>query len=130
MDGLVDPELLELCRLAIAGVHGSRSELAVRHDVGLAPEKADALADWRSSDLFSERERSCLALAEQFTIDPHGVSDEDFAGVADDLSPAAVVALVYSLAVFDGLARLRAILEVEPEGAIVVPPPDPARALV
>jgi alkylhydroperoxidase family enzyme len=134
-DGLVEPDLLELCRLAIARVHGCESDLALRYqaacDAGLSEEKVAALPYWRTSEHFSERERHCLALAEQFTLDPHGVDDESFGRVASDLGPQGTVALVYSLAVFDGLARLRAILGVEPEAAapVVMPTPSPAGVL-
>jgi alkylhydroperoxidase family enzyme len=131
-EGVVDPGLLELCRLAIAGVHGSASDLSLRYrEAGLTEEKAAAVADWRSSHLFSELERDCIALAEQFTLDPHGVDDESFGRVAAELGPERTVALVSSLGMFDGLTRLRAILgiESEPGAPAVVPAPDPEGVL-
>ncbi len=129
--GIVDPVILELCRLAIAEVHRCRSELSLRYaearEAGLTEEKISALGSYDSSELFSDRERLCLRLAEQFALDVHGVTDEDFEMLRTHLSDAEVVALVYSLVVFDGLARLRALLDIEPlaNGPVVISAPGP-----
>jgi alkylhydroperoxidase family enzyme len=129
---LVDPVVLELCRLRIAAIVGCPSELGLRYrpaiDAGLSEEKIDALSQWASSDLFSAAEQACIGLAEQYTIDAHGVDDAQMARVADHLSPPEVVALVCALATFDGMARLRAILGVADESpdqtVIDAPTPD------
>jgi alkylhydroperoxidase family enzyme len=124
--GLVDPVLLELCRLRIAQLHGCEAELRVRYqpalDAGLAEEKIAALGDAAHSPLFGEAERACIALAELFAMDPHAITDADAARVVAALGDAGTVALVEALALFDGFARFRLMLEVEPPGAAVVAP--------
>jgi alkylhydroperoxidase family enzyme len=116
--GIVDPVILELCRLAVAETHRCRSELAIRYreavEAGLTAEKISALASYERSELFSETERACLRFAEQYALDAHRVGNEAFEDLRTHLTDAQVVTLVYSLVVFDGLARLRAILDVEP----------------
>jgi alkylhydroperoxidase family enzyme len=113
----VDPVILELCRVRIGQILGAdpapRPRLA---GAALAPsaEQLAALDDWRTSPAFSEVERVCLRLAEQFVLDPHAVGDADVAAVATHLGPAATVALVEALALFDGFARFAAILGVAP----------------
>lgn len=129
-DDLVDPALLELCRLLIALTLGCAPELQIRYqsaiDKGLSEEKIAALSSWSSSSLFDERERACLKLAEQYTIDAHGITDADFEAVTDHLTSQETVAFVYSLATFDGMARLRRMLDIEaPSDVTVVPSPAP-----
>ena len=114
---LVDPVLLELCRLRIAALHGCESELRVRYrpalDAGLGEAKIAAIPDAADSPLFSEAERACIALAELFAIDPHAITDADAARVVAVLGDAGTVALVEALALFDGFARFRLMLGVE-----------------
>jgi alkylhydroperoxidase family enzyme len=125
---LVDPVLLELCRLRIAELHGCESELRVRYqpalDAGLGEEKIAALADAGDSPLYSEAERACVALAELFAMDPHAITDADAVRVVAVLGDAGTVALVEALALFDGFTRFRLLLGVEaPDGRVVAPAP-------
>jgi alkylhydroperoxidase family enzyme len=116
--GVVDAATLELCRLAVADTHRCRSELSIRYreaaEAGLSEEKISALSTYESSPLFSERERACVRTAAQYALDAHGISDEAFADLRTHLTDAEAVTLMYSLTVFDGLARLRTILDIEP----------------
>jgi alkylhydroperoxidase family enzyme len=129
----VSPVLLELCRLRMAALLRCEPELRIRYrpalDAGLTEEKTAALADWRASELFSEVERACLSLCETYTLDPRGVTDEQVERVLAYLGPEEVVALVSGLAIFDGLARMRVILGVEPasDHLVVVDAPTPER---
>ena len=103
--GLVEPRLLDLCRVRVAQILGWASVPTALDDARVA-----ALADWRRSERFSDRDRACLRLAEGFVLDPHGVADADAAAVAAHLSPPEMVALIEALAVFDGFTRMRLIL--------------------
>jgi hypothetical protein len=58
---------------------------------------------------------ACLALAEQFVIDPHCVTAEMRDAVVAHVGDAGLVALVEALAVFDGFTRFRTQLEIAPE---------------
>jgi alkylhydroperoxidase family enzyme len=125
----LDPVLLELCRLRVAQLHDCEPELRIRYEpavvAGLDEAKIAQLARSGSSPVFSELERACIALAELFVADPHAISDEDAAAVSETLGPAGTVALVQALALFDGFARFRLVLGVEPasEEIRVVPAP-------
>lgn len=116
--GLVDPVVLELCRLRIAGMLGARFPLATRtaeaRDAGLDEARIAALDSWWTSDRFDDTERACLRFAEQFALDPKGISDADAAAVVEALGDAGLVAFVEALAIFDGFARFARFLEVEP----------------
>lgn len=129
---LLDPVLLELCRLRVASLHGCASELAVRYraavDAGLDEDKVAALDRAAGDPRFDETERAVVAFAELFTIDPHAITDDDAARVRDALGDAGLVALVEALALFDGFARFRVLLDVgaETPGPVVVDTPSPA----
>ena len=90
--GALDPHLVALCRGRVAYLLGGR-------DTAIEPA--------------SDCERACVKLADKFVLDPHGVTDADAAAVAAHLSPAAMVALVEALALFDGFTRFRLILGVK-----------------
>jgi alkylhydroperoxidase family enzyme len=130
-DRLVDPVVLELCRLRVAQLLGCRSELAIRYspavDAGLAEEQVGALAAWATDPQFSEAQRAALAFAEQFVIDPHGIKGPIRNTLREHFTLPEVVALTEALALFDGFTRFRLVLEVAaPDtGAPVVV--DPAR---
>ena len=117
---LVDPVLLELCRLRIAAMLGCESELQVRHqparEIGLDESKIAALENWSQDDRFSRLERAALAFAEMFVRDPHAITDQDTHAVASELGDEAMVAFIEALALFDGFSRFRVMLGVEPEG--------------
>jgi alkylhydroperoxidase family enzyme len=132
-EGLVDPVVLELCRLRIATLHNCRAELVLRYEpaiaAGLDEAKIAALPQYSTSERFTEHERACVALAEQFAMDAHLITDDDFARAAADCSPAEMSALVTSIAFFDGSIRIRLMLGIEPpsDGITVVPAPMPER---
>jgi alkylhydroperoxidase family enzyme len=113
----LDPELLEVCRLRIAQLHGATGELRVRHraamDAGLTEEKVAALAHHGSSPLYNEQERRALAYAEQLVVDVHGITDDQFAALAGDLEPSEAVALTLALGLVDALARFRSTLALD-----------------
>lgn len=108
----VDPCLLELVRVAVAGALGDDEGRAVRTPVAVAAgfdeAKAAALDSWRTAgDRFTPTERALLAVAEQFVLDAHGVDDAAMAAVVAAIGPAPTVAFVTGLGLFDGQSRLR-----------------------
>lgn len=58
---------------------------------------------------------ACLALTEQFVIDPHCVTAEMREAVVGHVGDAGLVALVEALAVFDGFTRFRSLLGIAPD---------------
>jgi alkylhydroperoxidase family enzyme len=130
---LVDPVLLELCRLRIAQLHRSESELSIRYEAataaGLDEAKVGELASWPTSPRFTEHERACLAYAEKLVIDVHAITDEESAAVAAGMTPAEHVAFTLALGLFDGLGRFRVLLGIdEPLAEITVVPGPGERA--
>ena len=98
-------------------------------EAGASPEKIDALAHFRDSDLFSEAEKVALELAEAATALPHDVSDELFARLREHYSDAQIVELSYIVALENFRSRFNRTLRVEPQGFYCVLPADhPARA--
>jgi alkylhydroperoxidase family enzyme len=113
---LVDPCVLELCRLRIAALNDAAYPQSVRTPealaAGLREERIAALPSWWTSDAFSETERACLRFAEQFTLDAKGITEADAAAVTAALGDAGTVAFVEALAIFDGFSRFCASLAI------------------
>lgn len=110
----VDAPTLELCRLRVGMMHGCGAAQARRTPAavaaGLDESRVAALSTWESDPRFSARERACLALAEQFVLDPSGMEDALFTPVRDALGEAGAVTLLEALAVFDGFTRFEVLL--------------------
>lgn len=51
-------------------------------------------------------EQVALAVAEQFVLDVHGLSDAEFARLGEHFTPAEQLAILIDLALLDGFARL------------------------
>jgi AhpD family alkylhydroperoxidase len=97
--GHLEPVLLELVKVRASILNGCRHcieghvEIALR--AGEDRARIEALHDWRSSGLFTERERAALALTDAMTLLPTGGPP-----------PAEVVAAAGALFPGDELARL------------------------
>jgi len=131
---LLDPVVLELCRLRVAQLLGCDAETAVRYAPavasGLRDEQVSRLAEWPSADCFTDAQRGVLAFAEQFVIDPHGVDDVMRATLAEHYQSKEIVALTMALAVFDGFTRFRnALCDGTSRPGVFDVPPAPAVAL-
>lgn len=81
---------------------------------GLTPAQVDALSAWRSSDLFSERQRVLLAYVDSITrqID---VPDEVFAALKIHFSERQIVELTMLIGAYNMLTRCLKALQVDPE---------------
>ena len=115
------PEIYALCRRRLAQMNGaavlpgSPDPPQINDHSDSNDDKEHALSTWRKSDLFSDLERACLAFAEQYAVDPSGISDEMARPVTEALGDAGTVAFVEALAIFDGFTRFCAMLEVGPD---------------
>lgn len=113
-DRLVDPVVLELCRLRVAQLLGCTAELETRTPeavaAGLTDEQVDQLAAWPSASCFDAAKRAALAFAEQFVIDPHGIAGPIRDELRAHFALPDVVALTEALALFDGFQRLQLVL--------------------
>jgi alkylhydroperoxidase family enzyme len=115
---LVDPVVLELCRLRIATLLGAEAEARLRSEwaraAGLTEEKIAALPAWPTSALFSAAERACLALTEQFMLDVNGVTSDQTDGVLEHFSTQECYAFVNALWSFEQFQRICLVLGVTP----------------
>lgn len=113
---VLDPMLLECCRLRVAQLHRCQAELAQRRAeaeaAGFSEQHAEALLRWDQSELFSQLQRDALALAELFVQDPQAIDDELALRLTTTLGDAGFVALLEALALFDGFCRFQCMLEV------------------
>jgi len=116
---VMDPAVVELCRLRVARLVGCGTELAVRSrpavDGGLTEDDVAALTSWPTSMRFDDTTRACLGFTEQFVIDPSGIGPDDRAAVRGAVGYSRLVGLAQAVAAFDGFARFRATLEIAPD---------------
>ena len=118
--GVVSPVTLELCRLRMAMLLRCEPALAERSPAaaaaGLTEARIATLAAWPTDPSFSDEERACLAFAEQYVIDHHGVTDEQVTGLVDLLGADGVVTFTTALAVWECQHRLDKALGVTGAG--------------
>lgn len=118
---LVDPVLLELCRLRVAQLHRAAHPLSMRTPeavaAGLDEAKIARLESWWREPGFSELERACLHFAEQFVRDAKAIRDDDAAPLLVAFGEPGLVAFVEALAIFDGFGRFCRMLDVQPREA-------------
>jgi alkylhydroperoxidase family enzyme len=116
---VMDPVIVELCRLRVAQLVGCDAELGVRSrpavDEGLSEETVAALRSWPTAALFDDTTRACLGFAEQFVIDPSGIGADDRTRLRAAVGFPRLVGLAQAVAAFDGFARFRVVLGIGPD---------------
>jgi alkylhydroperoxidase family enzyme len=117
---VIDPRILELCRLRIAKILGCDAERAVRFGdgaaAGVTEDHVTELPQWPTSAAFTAAERACIEFAEQYVVDPHELTDAQFATLHELFDDQAIATLTLAVAMFDALTRFRLALDVEPIG--------------
>lgn len=83
--------------------------------------KMGAVADWRSSKLFSAAERTALEYAERMTITGQQVDDALFEQLRSHFSEAQIVELTAATALENFRSKFNVPLQVEAQGFCVVP---------
>jgi alkylhydroperoxidase family enzyme len=118
---VIDPVVLELCRLRIATVLGCDAERAIRYTdataAGLTEGRVAKLPRWPDDPAFTAAERAAIEFAEQYVIDPHGLADEHFTELHREFDEPALATLTLAVAMFDALTRMRLALDVAPIGS-------------
>ena len=102
---VVDKALLSLCKLRIAMILGCDEEVESARQY-LDPSKADAIAQWSSSNIFTEAEKSCLRFTEEFIIDVSSIPDASAVAVREHLDEEGFVTFVNALLVVEQRIRL------------------------
>jgi 4-carboxymuconolactone decarboxylase len=81
---------------------------------GLTPEQVSAIANWQSSDLFSDRQRALLAYTDTMTREID-VPDDVFAALRKHFSERQTVELSMLIGAYNMLTRFLKALKVDPE---------------
>jgi alkylhydroperoxidase family enzyme len=82
---------------------------------GLTSEQVSAIANWRSSNLFSDRQRALLAYTDAMTRDID-VADDVFAVLRKHFSERQIVELTMLIGAYNMLTLFLKALKVDPEG--------------
>lgn len=106
-DGPVPAATLERCRLRTAQLLRSPRALAERTPAaGLGDGDLARLPQWPTDPTLDAGTRACLAFAEQFLIDPHGITDAMAHAVTDAYGDAGLVHLTTALGLWENTHRL------------------------
>jgi alkylhydroperoxidase family enzyme len=111
--------LLEMCRLRIGMLlRCDGKSVDNRHvHTALPAEKLAALPLYAASPLFQPHERACIEFAEQYVLDPHGLTDGDFTRLREHFDDKQIATLTLAAAVFDATTRFQLALAVDADGA-------------
>jgi len=108
----------ELIILRTAQLGGGEYEFAQHRPMamscGMTTAQLDALAQWRTSTLFSERQRAILAYAEGM-VSQKGVDDATFANLRKFFNDAEIVELTVTSAFYGAVSQITRALEVKLE---------------
>jgi hypothetical protein len=115
---ITDPALLDLCRLRLAQLDGSRAELAAL-DAGRLAE----VERWPGSGAFAPRERAALAFTEQYHVDHHVLGDE-LEELGGHLGQRGLANFVWALHMNDAYLRALSLLDIEPDPPGAPPRPE------
>lgn len=88
---------------------------------GVSEEKVAALPDWRTSDLFDDRERAALEYAEAVTRPEPGVEDRQFAALREHFDDDVVAELTGLIAFQNLSSKFNSALGVPPQGFCRMP---------
>ncbi len=86
------------------------------HNQGLDQRKASQVPVWRTSDVFTPLEREVLGFAEAMTATPPTVTDEQFAGLLEQLGEPAMVELTTQVALANLYTRSNVAMGIESQG--------------
>ena len=107
----LDPVLIDLARLRASQINGCVycMDLHTREarEAGETDERLDALAGWRTSPLFDEREKAALNWTESLTLVAEtNAPDADFERVSAHLSPKEISDLTFVIAIINAWTRI------------------------
>jgi len=90
---------------------------------GASPERVEALARWRDSTLFTDRERAALDYAEAMTRSDLRVSDANVAALRAHFDDDAIIELTALIAFQNMSSKFNSALAVPPQGFCSIPIP-------
>lgn len=107
----LDRALLELVNMRVSQINGCETCLDTHWRAGTAagvtPQKLALLPAWRDSELYDDRERAALAIAETVTstAGPH-LDDEQYAAVRKDLTDDETSMLIWASITINSFNRI------------------------
>ena len=122
---LLDPVLRSLLTVRVSQLNWCRfcvdinSATLARRAGSMA--KVEALAEWRTSSLYSAAERAALAYTEAMTITGQGVSDALMAELRQHSSDDALIELTALIAFQNLSSKFNSALDVPPQGFCQLP---------
>lgn len=118
----LDVATRELAILRVAILHHSTYEwhqhVRIGRQAGLSDDRIAALHHWRTSDLFSERERAVLSYVDALIASDHPPA-EVHNGLGVHFGPAAITGVALLVGYYMMTAKFLGAMEVETEGAFV-----------
>ncbi len=112
----LSPKLREMVILRIAGLTGSEYEWAQHYpialEVGVTKKQAEAVSDWKNSELFTDEEKAVLQYTDEVSQNIQ-VKDETFKELGNYLNERSIVELTLSIGYWGMVARLLVPLQVE-----------------
>jgi alkylhydroperoxidase family enzyme len=118
----LDPGLIEVCRLWMATLLGSKLDLSMRYKpalaAGLTEAKVKELANYARSPLFTQQERVCLDFAEQFAIQSSNITDDDVKRLSGVLSWEDVIYFIKALNALEQLSRSSTVFDIQPSNVV------------
>ena len=125
----LDPALRSLVTVRVSQLNGCAFcvdlNSATLMKRGVAPEKVEALGDWRDSPLFDARERDTLDYAEAMTLSDRRVEDTQIAALRRHFDDNTIVELTALIAFQNLSSKFNSALDVPSQG-FCRPPRQPA----
>lgn len=123
----IEPALRSLITVRVSQINGCAFCIDINSATllrrGIAEAKVEALAGWRSSDLFDERERAVLEYTEKMTDSSRRVDDEVLQRLRCYFDDDAIVELTGLVAFQNLSSKFNAALDVPAQGFCQLPPP-------
>jgi AhpD family alkylhydroperoxidase len=112
---VLSDRLVELVRLRVAFHNQCRSCMAVRYasgaEAGVTDELVCSLERPAEAEDLTPAEKAALAFADLFATDHLAIDDETFAGLGEHFTEAELVDLCFQVAMFVGVGRMNAVLD-------------------
>lgn len=122
----IDPALRALITVRVSQLNGCAFCIDINSATllkrGIASEKVEALAGWRTSDLFDDREQTVLDYAEKMTDSTQRVDDGTMVRLRHHFDDDAIVELTGLIAFQNLSSKFNAALDVPPQGFCKIPP--------
>ncbi len=120
---ILSPAEQEVARMRVAQLNDCSACSTARAqsviDAGVPEEDYGHVDEWKTWPGYTERQRLAIEYAERFTVDHQGMDDELFDRMHAHYTDAEILDLTLCLAIWLGLGRSLAVLQVEQRTGVV-----------